>query len=128
MWSAVIPQVSRSPALIDVQVAVPFTATRYHSLTILPETVPAAETVPSAEIVAAKFDPQTAGIRRDQAAAMATQGIRLATIGNDWDDIDAVVRGFGEAAELAVRSGLDGVEVNAGQNSLVRQFLSEPKA
>ncbi|MGZ4716382.1 MAG: mycofactocin system FadH/OYE family oxidoreductase 1 [Acidimicrobiales bacterium] len=40
------------------------------------------------------------------------------------DDIDAVVRGFGEAAGLAVRSGLDGVEVNAGQNSLVRQFLS----
>jgi len=40
------------------------------------------------------------------------------------DDIDVVVRGFGEAADLAVRSGLDGVEVNAGQNSLVRQFLS----
>ncbi len=40
------------------------------------------------------------------------------------DDVDAVVRGFGEAAALAVRSGLDGVEVNAGQNSLVRQFLS----
>jgi 2,4-dienoyl-CoA reductase (NADPH2) len=40
------------------------------------------------------------------------------------DDIDAVVQGFGEAAALAVRSGLDGVEVNAGQHSLVRQFLS----
>jgi 2,4-dienoyl-CoA reductase (NADPH2) len=40
------------------------------------------------------------------------------------DDIAAVVRGFGEATERAVRSGLDGVEVNAGQNSLVRQFLS----
>ncbi len=39
-------------------------------------------------------------------------------------DIDAVVTGFGEAAELAVRSGLHGVEVNAGQHSLVRQFLS----
>ncbi|MEZ5145200.1 MAG: mycofactocin system FadH/OYE family oxidoreductase 1 [Acidimicrobiales bacterium] len=39
-------------------------------------------------------------------------------------DIAAVVRGFGAATELAVRAGLDGVEVNAGQNSLVRQFLS----
>jgi len=40
------------------------------------------------------------------------------------EDIDAVVRGFGDAAERAMRSGLDGVEVNAGQNSLIRQFLS----
>ncbi len=39
-------------------------------------------------------------------------------------EIEAVVRGFGAAADLAARSGLDGVEVNAGQNSLVRQFLS----
>ena len=42
----------------------------------------------------------------------------------ETEDIDAVVRGFGEAAETARRAGLDGVEVNAGQNSLVRQFLS----
>lgn len=40
------------------------------------------------------------------------------------EDIAEVVRAFGEAARLAVRSGMDGVEVNAGQNSLVRQFLS----
>jgi 2,4-dienoyl-CoA reductase (NADPH2) len=39
-------------------------------------------------------------------------------------DIDAVVSGFGRAAEAAMRAGLDGVEVNAGQHSLVRQFLS----
>ncbi|CAN5395092.1 FAD-dependent oxidoreductase [soil metagenome] len=39
-------------------------------------------------------------------------------------DIDAVVEGFGEAAALAVASGCDGVEINAGQHSLVRQFLS----
>ncbi len=39
-------------------------------------------------------------------------------------DVAAVVAGFGAAARLAVRSGLDGVEVNAGQHSLVRQFLS----
>lgn len=40
------------------------------------------------------------------------------------DDIRAVVAAFGAAAGLAVRAGLDGVEVNAGQHSLVRQFLS----
>lgn len=39
-------------------------------------------------------------------------------------DIAAVVDGFALAAGLAARSGLDGVEVNAGQFSLVRQFLS----
>nr|WP_249420239.1 mycofactocin system FadH/OYE family oxidoreductase 1 [Rhabdothermincola salaria] len=39
-------------------------------------------------------------------------------------DIDAVVAGFGDAASLAASSGLHGVEVNAGQYSLVRQFLS----
>jgi 2,4-dienoyl-CoA reductase (NADPH2) len=40
------------------------------------------------------------------------------------DDIAAVVAGFGAAAKLAVDAGCDGVEVNAGQHSLVRQFLS----
>lgn len=40
------------------------------------------------------------------------------------DDIVAVVRGFAEATERAVGAGLDGVEINAGQNSLIRQFLS----
>jgi mycofactocin system FadH/OYE family oxidoreductase 1 len=39
-------------------------------------------------------------------------------------DIEAVVDGFGAAARLAVSAGMDGVEVNAGQHSLVRQFLS----
>jgi 2,4-dienoyl-CoA reductase (NADPH2) len=39
-------------------------------------------------------------------------------------DIAAVVDGFGRAAALAVGAGCDGVEVNAGQHSLVRQFLS----
>ena len=39
-------------------------------------------------------------------------------------DIAAVVRGFADAAALAVRSGCDGVEINAGQFSLIRQFLS----
>jgi 2,4-dienoyl-CoA reductase (NADPH2) len=39
-------------------------------------------------------------------------------------DIDAVVEGFGRAAQAAIGAGLDGVEVNAGQHSLVRQFLS----
>jgi 2,4-dienoyl-CoA reductase (NADPH2) len=39
-------------------------------------------------------------------------------------DIEAVVAGFADAARLAVQAGCDGVEVNAGQHSLVRQFLS----
>ena len=40
------------------------------------------------------------------------------------DDIAAVVDGFGAGTKLAVDAGLDGVEINAGQHSLVRQFLS----
>ena len=39
-------------------------------------------------------------------------------------DITAVVGGFAAAASLAVAAGSDGVEINAGQHSLVRQFLS----
>lgn len=39
-------------------------------------------------------------------------------------DIAAVVDGFAQATRLAVAAGCDGVEVNAGQFSLVRQFLS----
>ena len=39
-------------------------------------------------------------------------------------DIDAVIAGFSRAATLAVESGCDGVEMNAGQHSLMRQFLS----
>ncbi len=42
----------------------------------------------------------------------------------ELDDIEAVVAGFERSAAAAVASGLDGVEVNAGQHSLVRQFLS----
>lgn len=40
------------------------------------------------------------------------------------DDIAAVVAGFAAAARTAVEAGCDGVEINAGQHSLVRQFLS----
>ena len=40
------------------------------------------------------------------------------------EDIAAVIAGFGRAAASATRAGCDGVEVNAGQHSLVRQFLS----
>ena len=39
-------------------------------------------------------------------------------------EITAVVDGFAAAAALARRSGLDGVEINAGQYSLLRQFAS----
>lgn len=40
------------------------------------------------------------------------------------EDIAAVVAGFGDAAAMAMAAGCDGVEVNAGQHSLVRQFMS----
>lgn len=40
------------------------------------------------------------------------------------EDIEEVVHAFGVAAKLAHDCGLDGVEINAGQYSLVRQFLS----
>ncbi len=40
------------------------------------------------------------------------------------EDIAAVIAGFARAAAIAVGAGCDGVEVNAGQHSLVRQFLS----
>jgi 2,4-dienoyl-CoA reductase (NADPH2) len=39
-------------------------------------------------------------------------------------DIAEVIAGFASAAELAIDAGCDGVEINAGQHSLVRQFLS----
>lgn len=39
-------------------------------------------------------------------------------------DVEAVIAGFASAARTATAAGLDGVEVNAGQFSLVRQFLS----
>lgn len=39
-------------------------------------------------------------------------------------DISAVIDGFAAGAELAAAADVDGVEINAGQHSLVRQFLS----
>ncbi len=39
-------------------------------------------------------------------------------------EVDEVIDAFAMAASLAARAGLDGVELNAGQNSLIRQFLS----
>jgi len=39
-------------------------------------------------------------------------------------DIASVVTGFGAATATAVTAGCDGVEINAGQHSLVRQFMS----
>ena len=39
-------------------------------------------------------------------------------------DIDAVIDGFASATQLAMGAGCDGVEINAGQHSLVRQFIS----
>ncbi len=42
----------------------------------------------------------------------------------ELEDIDALVGGFEAAARLAVDSGLDGVEIDAGYQSLLRQFHS----
>ena len=42
----------------------------------------------------------------------------------ELEDIAAVVEGFRQAARYAIDGGLDGVELNAGQDSLIRQFLS----
>jgi 2,4-dienoyl-CoA reductase (NADPH2) len=39
-------------------------------------------------------------------------------------DIAAVVSGFVDGTKIAMDAGCDGVEVNAGQHSLLRQFLS----
>lgn len=39
-------------------------------------------------------------------------------------DIDEVIAGFASAAAAAVAAGCDGVEINIGQHSLIRQFLS----
>lgn len=39
-------------------------------------------------------------------------------------DIAAVVAGFGAATAIAIAAGCDGVEINSGQHSLVRQFMS----
>ena len=40
------------------------------------------------------------------------------------EDIAAVIDGFTAATNAAIDADLDGVEINAGQHSLVRQFLS----
>lgn len=39
-------------------------------------------------------------------------------------DINSVIHGFSRATEIAMDAGCDGVEINAGQHSLIRQFLS----
>lgn len=39
-------------------------------------------------------------------------------------DIEAVIDGFAAATRTAMGAGCDGVEINAGQHSLVRQFMS----
>ncbi len=39
-------------------------------------------------------------------------------------DLEALLEGFRRAASFAAQAGLDGVELNAGQYSLLRQFLS----
>src|SRR6185312_7710284 len=40
------------------------------------------------------------------------------------DDIEDVVAAFAQATRIALSAGCAGVEINAGQHSLIRQFLS----
>lgn len=42
----------------------------------------------------------------------------------ELEDIEEVLAGFARAAAVIGESGADGVEINAGQHSLIRQFLS----
>ena len=42
----------------------------------------------------------------------------------EHEDIAAVIQGFTQSARYAAEGGLDGIEINAGQSSLIRQFLS----
>jgi mycofactocin system FadH/OYE family oxidoreductase 1 len=42
----------------------------------------------------------------------------------EQSEIDELVASFGIAAASAMNAGLDGVEINAGQHSILRQFLS----
>lgn len=51
-------------------------------------------------------------------------GSREVPVPMEQAEIDALVAGFATAARLAAAADLDGVEVNAGQHSLLRQFLS----
>ena len=39
-------------------------------------------------------------------------------------EINSVIEGFVRATQVALEAGCDGVEINAGQHSLIRQFLS----
>jgi 2,4-dienoyl-CoA reductase (NADPH2) len=55
---------------------------------------------------------------------VADVGSREVPVAMERPEIDALVAGFADAARLAVVADLDGVELNAGQHSLLRQFLS----
>src|SRR5690606_29611485 len=58
------------------------------------------------------------------AAAIPDAVVREVPLAMGEEEIAALVDGFAAAARLAVTAGLDGVEINAGQHSLLRQFLS----
>lgn len=42
----------------------------------------------------------------------------------ETEDVNSVIDGFARATQIALGAGCDGVEINAGQHSLIRQFLS----
>ncbi|WP_433557038.1 mycofactocin system FadH/OYE family oxidoreductase 1 [Pseudonocardia xinjiangensis] len=57
-------------------------------------------------------------------SGVADPGTREVPMAVEQPEIDALVAGFAAAATSAVSAGLDGVEVAAGQHSILRQFLS----
>jgi 2,4-dienoyl-CoA reductase-like NADH-dependent reductase (Old Yellow Enzyme family) len=58
------------------------------------------------------------------ASPVADPVSREVPVALEQPEIDALVAGFGASAALAAEADLDGVEVNAGQHSILRQFLS----
>ncbi len=55
---------------------------------------------------------------------VADAGTREMPMELEQPEIDALVEGFASAAGLAVSADLDGVEIDAGQHAILRQFLS----
>lgn len=49
-----------------------------------------------------------------------TQSARAMSV----DEIQAIIKGFGVATDLAIRAGFDGVEIHGANNYLIQQFFS----
>src|ERR1039458_6082814 len=60
----------------------------------------------------------------EEITSFLSQQYRVPTVNLEEYEIDAVVDGFAESARSAAASDLDGVEIDAGSHSLLRQFHS----